>query len=234
MAGLGKELMSEGLSLMKDVAVGKPKVKVELPDISELEEKLEELYPQHTVKHTQSQKESLFEGKPTSTIQEPEMASESVVKQAGTACDICSLDHISTCAGILEEANRFARRDGVGSPEVIRRVSICRQQLNSLERDDANPQKLVHLPPPQREIMEKILPKAGKVRHRLNEIVSLETLEQVTAETQNLSDEFQNAIFHLQVKKELTKEVTLEEAKKLAAAEAAKEVERKWDSQEKK
>jgi len=222
MAGLGKELMNEGLGLIKNIAGPKPKVKVELPDISELEEKLEELYPQHPVKHTQSQKES-----------------ESVAKQetAGTACDICSLDHISTCAGILEEANRFARRDGVGSPEVIRRISICRQQLNSLERDDANPQKLVHLPPPQREIMEKILPKAGKVRHRLNEIVSLETLEQVTAETQNLSDEFQNAIFHLQVKKELTKskeQISLNEAKKLAAQEAEKEVERKWDSQEKK
>ncbi|GAI82399.1 unnamed protein product, partial [marine sediment metagenome] len=36
---------------------------------------------------------------------------------------------------------------------------------------------------------------------------SLETLEQVTAETQDLSDQFQNDIFHLRLKKGLTKEV---------------------------
>jgi len=141
------------------------------------------------------------EQKTTPTIaQEPETP-----PTQGTACDICSLDHISTCAGILEEANRFARREGVDNPEVIRRISICRQQLNALERDDANPQKLVELPRIEREIMERILPKAGKLRHRLNEIVSLETLEQVTAETQDLSDQFQNEIFHLRLKRELTK-----------------------------
>ncbi|GAJ07840.1 unnamed protein product, partial [marine sediment metagenome] len=39
----------------------------------------------------------------------------------------------------------------------------------------------------------------------LNEIVSLETLEQVTAEAQDLSDQFQNKIFHLQRKKKLAK-----------------------------
>ncbi len=140
---------------------------------------------------------------PTITTQEP----ETVAKQedAGTACDICSLDHISTCAGILEEANRFARREGIDSPEVIRKISICRQQLNALERDDANPQKLVELPPIERKIMERILPKEGKLRHRLNEIVSLETLEQVTAEAQSLSDEFQTSTFRLQLVRRLAK-----------------------------
>jgi len=44
----------------------------------------------------------------TSTTQEPEITT--AVEAKGTACDICSLDHISACAGILEEANRFARR----------------------------------------------------------------------------------------------------------------------------
>ena len=144
------------------------------------------------------------EQKTTPTItQEP----ETVAKQedAGTACDICSLDHISTCAGILEEANRFARREGIDSPEVIRKISICRQQLNALERDDANPQKLVELPPIERKIMERILPKEGKLRHRLNEIVSLETLEQVTAEAQSLSDEFQTSTFRLQLVRRLAK-----------------------------
>ena len=151
----------------------------------------------------QSQNKPPSEGKMTVPTQEP----ETVAKQedAGTACDICSLDHISTCAGILEEANRFGRRDGVGNPEVIRRISICRKQLNALERDDANPQKLVQLPDVERKIMERILPKTGKLRHRLNEIVSLETLEQVAAEAQNLSDEFQTSIFHLQLTRGLAK-----------------------------
>ncbi|MBA7561646.1 hypothetical protein ES708_03285 [subsurface metagenome] len=149
------------------------------------------------------------EQNPTPTITEPGTTPKK--EDAGTACDICSLDHISTCAGILEEANRFARREGIDNPEVIRRISICRQQLNALERDDANPQKLVELPPIERKIMERILPKAGKLRHRLNEIVSLETLEQVTAETQDLSDQFQNDIFHLQRKRkseELSREMS--------------------------
>ncbi|MBA7630593.1 hypothetical protein ES703_38116 [subsurface metagenome] len=148
-----------------------------------------------------AQKEASLEQTATSTITPQELETPPT---QGTACDICSLDHISTCAGILEEANRFARREGVDNPEVIRRISICRQQLNAMERDDANPQKLVELPRIEREIMEKILPKAGKLRHRLNEIVSLETLEQVTAETQDLSDLFQNEIFHLQLKRKLT------------------------------
>jgi len=163
----------------------------------------------------ESEEEAPSEEKTMVTTQEPakppRIAGESekqlVVEEIanGTACDICSLDHISTCAGILEEANRFARREGVNNTEVIRRISICRQQLNALERDDANPQKLVELPPIERKIMERILPKAGKLRHRLNEIVSLETLEQVTAETQDLSDQFQDEIFHLRLKRELTK-----------------------------
>ena len=150
----------------------------------------------------QAAKEAPLEQKATPTTQEPETTV--AVEAKGTACDICSLDHISTCAGILEEANRFARREGVDNSEVIRRISICRQQLNALERDDANPQKLVELPPIERKIMEGILPKAGKLRHRLNEIVSLETLEQVAAEAQDLSDQFQNEIFHLQLKRKLT------------------------------
>ena len=164
---------------------------------------------QTTTRTPVAQKEAPPEGKTTPTItQEPETTV--AVEDKGTACDICSLDHISTCAGILEEANRFARREGVDNPEVIRRISICRQQLNALERDDANPQKLVELPRIEREIMERILPKAGKLRHRLNEIVSLETLEQVTAETQDLSDQFQTEIFHLQRKRkseELSREM---------------------------
>ncbi|GAJ06900.1 unnamed protein product, partial [marine sediment metagenome] len=41
--------------------------------------------------------------------------------------------------------------------------------------------------------------------HGLNEIVSLETLEQVAAEAQDLSDQFQNEIFHLRLKRKLNK-----------------------------
>jgi hypothetical protein len=43
------------------------------------------------------------------------------------------------------------------------------------------------------------------LRHRLNEIVSLETLEQVTAEAQSLSDEFQTSTFRLQLVRRLAK-----------------------------
>jgi len=178
--------------------------------------------------HSESPKEAPPEQKTTVTTKTPEKVAQSgstgiVIREAlsepkttpttthvaekakDTACNICSLDHISTCAGILEEANRFARREGIGSPEVIRKISICRQQLNALERDDANPQKLVELPRIERKIMERILPKEGELRHRLNEIVSLETLEQVAAEAQDLNDQFQNEIFHLQLKRELAK-----------------------------
>ena len=174
-------------------------------------------------------KEAPPEQKMAPTTQGPETVSEqeAVVakKDGGTACDICSLDHISTCGGMLEEANRFARREGVDNPEVIRKIGICRQQLNALERDDANPQKLVELPSIERKIMEGILPKVGKLRHRLNEIVSLETLEQVAAEAQDLNDQFQTKLFHLQRKRKqieneirnLNPDILPEEMEKLQA-----------------
>jgi len=190
MADIKKKVFNEGIGFLSEIVKPKPKVKGELPTTDDLAQRLEEIYPR----------------RPERQNKPPKIEKSMSTTQAGTACAICSLDHISTCAGILEEANRFARREGIDSPEVIRRISICRQQLNSLEREDANPQKLVQLPPVERKIMEGILPKTGKIRHRLNDIVSLETLEEVTAEAQNLSDEFQNEIFQLQLKRELVRQ----------------------------
>lgn len=101
-----------------------------------------------------------------------------------TGCIPCSLGHVGTCTGILNEARRFAQSDGMASSEVIDRVNICLDELNALEREDLRPQMLVQLDGWEKELANKVLVESRTIRHKLEGLKTLDELDEVAAHTQ--------------------------------------------------
>ena len=112
----------------------------------------------------------------------------------GKECRPCTSDHFATCAGVLEEALRFARADGLENDEVVERVALCAEQMNAWERWDAAPESFEDLAEEDKAFLRQWLPKGRSFRHRLNSIQSMEDLEKVAAEAHRL---------HLNARKEL-------------------------------
>lgn len=106
-----------------------------------------------------------------------------------TGCIPCSLGHIGTCTGLLNEAMRFARKDGVGADEVIERVNMCLDELNALERVDLRPEMIQELPPWEKDLAEQALALSRSLRHDLEGISDVDTLEIVAAHTQTSRQE---------------------------------------------
>lgn len=111
--------------------------------------------------------------------EEPDKASSI---QAG--CVPCSLGHVSVCTGVINEAMRFARSDGINSNEVIDRISHCLQELNALEREDLTPEMIVNLPPWEKELAVEALETSRATRHLLEGITTIDELEKAAANTQ--------------------------------------------------
>ena len=103
-----------------------------------------------------------------------------------TGCIPCSLGHMGTCSGLLNEAMRFGRNEGVGSPEVIDRVNMCMDEISSLERVDLRPQMLAELPDWEKKMANSVLSESRNIRHRLEALESVEQLETLAAETQKI------------------------------------------------
>jgi len=163
-----------------------------------------------------------------------------------SGCIPCSVNHLGTCSGLLNEAMRFARKDGIQSEEVINRVNMCMDELTSLERVDLRPEMTQGLPQSQKPLADKALNLSRSLRHDLENLSDISTLETVAAKTQATRQEigrawFKDRLSHMtpEQRKSVNNELpeaalTLEEAKKVAAQEAAKEVEKAWNSPEKK
>ena len=107
----------------------------------------------------------------------------------GTHCIPCSVAHLSTCGGLLGEALRFARADGLGSPEVTDRVGMCLDELNAMERVDLRAEVVFRLPPQEKAVAEKALVRGRALRHSLEHLAGVEGLEQAAAESQQLRAE---------------------------------------------
>lgn len=99
-------------------------------------------------------------------------------------CVPCAIGHLGTCSGLLNEAMRFARKEGVGSSEVIDRVNICVDELNALERVDLRPELTVNLPSWEKELADEALKASRSARHSLEGMTSVGGLEQATADIQ--------------------------------------------------
>jgi len=113
------------------------------------------------------------------TITEEEKASSI---EAG--CVPCAIGHFGTCSGLLNEAMRFAKKDGVGSSEVIDRVNMCLDELNAMERVDLRPELITDLPDWEKELANRALTASRATRHGLEGLTTGNDLEKVAASTQ--------------------------------------------------
>ncbi|MBA7689160.1 hypothetical protein ES703_97662 [subsurface metagenome] len=168
------------------------------------------------------------EQKATPTItQEPETVPQQ--EDIATACVACALGHFSTSAGLLNEAVRF-KAEGITSNEVLDRIAKTLQELNALERVDLTPEKIQTTPDWERELAEDALRQSRNLRHRLEAITTIEELGQAAADTEGYYRNLNRRWWKLRVTQpDKTKpKMTLEEAKELAAEEAAKKVEERW------
>jgi hypothetical protein len=155
-----------------------------------------------------------------------------------TGCVPCSIGHLGTCSGLLNEAMRFARKGGVESDEVISRINMCLDELNALERVDLRPELIHGLSPWERTLAEKALSLSRSLRHDLEGLSTLGSLEEIAAKTQGTRQEIGKGWFKGKLERmtpeqresmENKLELTLDEAKKIAADEAIKEVEKQWN-----
>lgn len=120
----------------------------------------------------------------------------------GTACIPCASDHFSTVAGLIsDEAVRMARRTGIKDEEVIHRVLRASDQLNALEREDLSVEKIAQLPPKEKELALFAQKKASEIRHELNNIKSVEDLEQVALDIRNVRDKIGAEYFKSRLEK---------------------------------
>lgn len=106
--------------------------------------------------------------------------------KVSTACIPCSIGHLGTCSGLLNEALRFARKDGISNDEVIDRVNLCLDELNPMERVDLRPEIIDTLPEDEKMLAHAALTLSRDIRHDLENIKSVEELEHIAATTQSV------------------------------------------------
>lgn len=153
------------------------------------EEAFHRLYSPKTPNPAEELKLKAAEKAMEAVDEELKKAEESKEITEGTACVPCSSDHFSTCAGILsDEAVRMARRKGITDDEVVKRILHCSDQLNSMEREDLSAEKIANLPKWEKEIAIYAQNKGAEIRHKLNDIKSVDELESIAVELKQARD----------------------------------------------
>lgn len=112
-----------------------------------------------------------------------------------TGCIPCSLGHLGTCTGLLNEGMRFAHKDGIQSDEVIDRVNMCMDELNALERVDLRPEMIHGLPDWEKSLAKDALGLSRSLRHDLEGLSDVAGLEAIAAKTQTKRQEIGKAWF---------------------------------------
>jgi hypothetical protein len=110
--------------------------------------------------------------------------------EGGTACLPCSRDHFSTVSGALNEALRFARKEGMRHPEVEKRIGLALDELNSLERLDLSAENIVKLEGKEKQLAVKGLDDSRNLRHKITTMREVDDLEQAAAEASTVRTEF--------------------------------------------
>lgn len=133
------------------------------------------------------QKKSVLEPliKVSQEISEEKTVLESKATEVPTGCIPCAIGHMGTCSGLLNEAVRFARADGIASVEVIDRANMCLDELNAMERIDLRPEMIANLPEWEKELANSALIESRNLRHELEKLSNVAQLEQVAAGTQS-------------------------------------------------
>jgi len=190
-------------------------------------EVLERVAKEREVTAPESQNKLAVSAYPTSDTQELASAPQ---QKVATACVACAVNHFSTSAGLLNEAVRF-EKGGITSNEVLDRIAKVLEEQNALERVDLTPEKIRAIGPEwERELADEALEQSRSLRHRLEALTTIEELKGAAADTAGYYRDLNRKWW----KQRLTQtgktkpELTLEDAKKMAADEAAKEVEKRW------
>ena len=157
----------------------KPKITTTIPTTKDLEQRLKSLQPKNSEQFPQPVLENPIENKSIETG-----------AKEGTACNICSMEHFSVTSGALAEALRFARNEGLGSKEAIKRIRQANQELNMAERIDLAPEEVIKLPSDEQEVAHWALPQSRNLRHSINSMITVEDLEKASAQAANLADDF--------------------------------------------
>lgn len=158
----------------------------------------------------------------------PEGKASSIV----SGCVPCALGHVGAGSGLLNEGMRFAHTpEGMSSPEVIDRINMCLDELNTMERIDLRPEMLVQLQGWEKELAEKTLTESRAIRHKLEAIMTVEDLEQVAAQMQTTRQEIGRGWFQKKLStmspddKEEIKSRVMAKIEELAKSDESVEVE---------
>jgi len=139
--------------------------------------------------------------------------------EKGTACTICTMEHFSVTSGALAEALRFARNEGLGSKETIKRIRQANQELNMAERIDLAPEEVTKLPEDEKEVAHWALPQSRNLRHSINSAQTVEDLEKASAQAANLADTFSEKLVKckpgIEIKEHKTESPEIEALKKM-------------------
>lgn len=127
-----------------------------------------------------------IEEKPQATKEKP---MSDVATAVPTGCVPCALGHYGACTGMINEAVRFGRDDGMTSNEVLDRVGMCMDELNAMERKDLRPQMINGLPEWEKELAEKALTESRAIRHKLEGLKDVTELEEVAGTIQTTRQE---------------------------------------------
>ena len=157
----------------------KPKITTTIPTVQDLQERLKSLESKSSEQFPQPVLENPIENKSIETG-----------AKEGTACDICSMEHFDVASGALAEALRFARNEGLGSKEAIKRIRQANQELNMAERIDLAPEEVIKLPSDEQEVAHWALPQSRNLRHSINSMITVEDLERTAAQAANVADTF--------------------------------------------
>lgn len=124
-------------------------------------------------------------------VDEPqeEIAEGNKASSIEAGCVPCAIGHLGTCTGVLNEAMRFAKKDGASSIDVIDRVNICLDELNALERVDLRSELIVNLSPWEKDLANDALIASRNMRHDLEAFSGTSDLERVTAKAQRTRQE---------------------------------------------
>lgn len=140
-----------------------------------------------------------------------ETTTEEEREKVETGCVPCSIGHLGTCVGVINEAMRFAKKDGLESKEVIDRTNMCLDELNALERVDLRPEMIAGLPTWEKDLANQALSVSRETRHSLESLSNVSELETAAAKLQHARQGIGRAWF-----KERLAKMPKEEKAKLA------------------
>lgn len=107
-------------------------------------------------------------------LRSPDKAPESV----SVGCIPCAKAHLAGVHGMLREATRLAKDEGM-TEEVARRVAAAKEELVALLRYDWSPDRLSEVSPEERRVVERYLPQVQGLLRQLDSAVSPDALERL-------------------------------------------------------